>query len=105
MKPRATAIGEVPMSAFFAITAIGAVISARFNVLALLVLIVIGAAANILTSLGSGEGISSTLIASLLGVIALQIGYFGGILLRRYITEGSQRRHRTRGAIAALSRK
>jgi hypothetical protein len=60
----------------------GAVLGLRFKVFALAPGIVLTIIAVLVFGIASGKGLGSTLLGELLAVIALQIGYVGGLLAR-----------------------
>ena len=61
---------------------VGIYVGLHFNVLALLPLSVLGAGAYVVTAWSSGQGLLNGLIAVILPIIAVQVGYFIGVTTR-----------------------
>ena len=61
---------------------VGIYVGLHFNVLALLPLSVLGAGAYIVTAWSNGQGLLNGLIAVILPIIAVQVGYFIGVTTR-----------------------
>jgi hypothetical protein len=64
----------------------GVVLGLRFNVFALAPGIVLTSIAALAMGIARGESLGSTLLGELLALIALQIGYVGGILAHCALT-------------------
>lgn len=62
--------------------AAGIYVGLHFNVLAVLPLSVLGAGAYVVSAWSSGQGLLNSLIAVILPVIAVQVGYFLGLTTR-----------------------
>jgi nitric oxide reductase large subunit len=60
----------------------GIFVGLHFNILALLPLSVLGAGAYVVTAWSSGQGLLNGLIAVILPIIAVQVGYFIGVTTR-----------------------
>ena len=60
----------------------GIYVGLHFNVLAVLPLSVLGAGAYVVSAWSSGHGLLNSLIAVILPVIAVQVGYFLGLTTR-----------------------
>ena len=61
---------------------VGIYVGLHFNVLALLPLSVLGAGAYVVTAWSNGQGLLNGLIAVILPIIAVQVGYFIGVTTR-----------------------
>ena len=61
---------------------VGIYVGLHFNVLALLPLSVLGAGAYVVTAWSNGQGLLNSLIAVILPIIAVQVGYFIGVTTR-----------------------
>jgi hypothetical protein len=93
------------MMTMLAMTAmlIGAMLGLRFKVLILVPAIVIGSAATLGIGMAHSNSLWSILLAMALAITALQMGYFGGTIIR-FIIVGARIRKDSPGIIAVAQR-
>ena len=82
---------------------IGATLGFRFKVLILVPAIAIGSAATLGAGMANDNGAWPILLALVLVITALQIGYFGGVLIRSVSAEPGARKD-SPGMAAAVQR-
>lgn len=78
----------------FAVTAflIGAIVGLRFNIFALIVLVIFGFAAVVAIGIAAGSSIGLILFAVFLGLTALQLGYVAGAVIGCFATRPHARK-------------
>jgi hypothetical protein len=81
----------------------GAVLGLRFKILVLVPATVIGSAATLGASITQGNGLWFLLLALVLVISALQIGYLSGAFIRS-VTAGTRDRKDPHGIIVAVQR-
>jgi hypothetical protein len=93
------------MMTLLAMTAmlIGALLGLRFKVLILVPAIVIGSAATLGIGMAHSNSLWFTLLAMVLAITALQMGYLGGAIIR-FVIAGARVRKDAPGIIAVAQR-
>jgi hypothetical protein len=80
---------------FLAITAVGATLGLRFKVFVLIPGIAISSITGLAMGIGRGDSIWSSLLATLLAITALQIGYIAGTIVHFGVTGARDRKHQS----------
>lgn len=93
------------MMTMLTVTAIfvGAVLGLRFTVFILVPATFIGSMAMLGIGIAHGNGLRSILLALILVILALQIGYFGGAVIR-FVNVGARYRKYSSGIFTPLQR-